>query len=331
MGLRQYILKRIMYSVILLFAFLTVNFGIFHAMPGDPLQKYAESVEAKMTEQEYMELRKYFGLDQSLQERYVLYIKNTLTFNFGKSRETGISVVESISERLGNTLLLMGLAAFLSISVGTLLGTLLAYKRGSRLETGVVTSALTLSALPVFWIGWLILYFFAVQLGWFQVGGTYPKWWAGGNMPTNPLMYIGGRLWAITLPILTLFIFNFDGWMLLTRACVLGTITDDYVVTARAKGLKERTVLLKHVLKPASLPLITAVALTFAFLWNGAIITETLFAYNGMGMWIWAAIYSKDIPAMYVIFFISGLLVIIANFAVDLVYGLIDPRIKVGQ
>lgn len=330
MGLRTYVIRRIIYSLLILLIFLTINFLIFNAMPGDPLQKYSESVEGKMTEAEFQELRKYFGLDLSLQERYVVYLKNMLNFDFGRSRETGIAVVQSVSERLGNTLLLMGMSAVFSIAIGTLLGVLLAYKRGTKLETGAVTTVLTLSALPVFWIGWLIIYFFAVQLHLFQIGGTYPNWWAGGNTPVNPLEYIAGRLYVLTLPVLTLFVFNFDGWMLLTRACVIETITEDYVVTARAKGLKERTILLKHVLKPASLPLVTTMAMTFAFLWNGAIITETLFAYHGMGMWIFAAIYSKDLPAMYTIFYISGLLVIIANFVVDLVYGVIDPRIKVG-
>jgi len=134
----------------------------------------------------------------------------------------------------------------------------------------------------------------------------------------------------ITLPAITLFIFLFGGWILLSRATVLETITEDYVTTARAKGLPERTVLFKHVLKNASLPLITSAALTFGFLISGAIITETVFSYGGMGLLVWKAIQTTDIPAMQAFFYVIALLVIVANFVADLLYGVIDPRIKYG-
>ena len=331
MGLKAYMSKRIIYSFITIFALMSMNFVIFSLMPGDPMAQYLESVEIRLTEADVKHIRELFGLDVPIQERYLLYIKNMATWNLGKTRETGIPIVDEISLRLGNTLFLMGTAAFLSIAVGTLLGTYLAYKRGSAADTAGVTGALVLGSLPVFWIGLLILWFFAVNLKLFPVGGSLPKAWAGGFTPTNPLLYIQGRLWCIALPVITLFIFNVDGWSLLTRACVLQTITEDYVVTARAKGLKERKVLLKHVLKPASLPLVTAVALTMTGLFGGALITESVFSYEGMGRWILLGINNTDLPILYVFFYISGLLIVIANFLADLVYGFIDPRIKVGR
>jgi len=295
------------------------------------MAQYTQGLELKLGEEDIQRIRELFGLDVPMHERYLLYIKNMATWNFGRTRETGIPITEEVSLRLGNTLFLMGTAAVISISIGTLFGTFLAYKRGTIIDTGGVTGALVLGALPVFWIGLLILWFFAVNLRLFPVGGAYPKWWAGGFTPTNPLVYIAGRLWCIVLPVMTLVVFTADGWTLLTRACVLQTITEDYVVTARAKGLKERKVLLKHVLKPASLPLVTSMALTFAGLFSGALITETVFSYEGMGKWILQGIYNTDLPILYTFFYISALLVIIANFLVDLVYGLIDPRIKVGR
>jgi peptide/nickel transport system permease protein len=204
-----------------------------------------------------------------------------------------------------------------------------AYKRGGSLDTALVTASLATYSIPVFWIGWLILSFFAIQLGWFEVGRVTPSAWAF-NPPTSIIEYVAGRLYMIVLPSLTLFLFLFGGWILLTRATVLETITEDYVTTARAKGLPERTVLFKHVLKNASLPLITSVALTFGFLISGAIITETVFSYGGMGLMIWRAITSVDIPVMQAFFFIMALLVIVSNFVADLLYGVIDPRIKYG-
>jgi peptide/nickel transport system permease protein len=175
----------------------------------------------------------------------------------------------------------------------------------------------------------MILSFFAIQLGWFEVGRVEPQIWAI-NPPTSILEYLAGRLYMIVLPAFTLFVFLFGGWILLTRATVLETITEDYVTTARAKGLPERTVLFKHVLKNASLPLITSVALTFGFLISGAIITETVFSYGGMGLLAWNAILTKDVPVMQAFFFVIALLVIIANFVADMLYGVIDPRIKYG-
>jgi len=331
MALKGYIVKRIIYSFMTLFAVMSVNFAIFNLMPGDPMALYASNLErTHITDEELALIRATFGLDIPMQERYLLYIKNSLSWNFGRARETGIPIVQEVLNRLGNTLILMGTSAAISISLGTLIGTFIAYKRGTKIDTGAVTGALVLGSLPVFWIGLLILWFFAVSLKWFPLGGDSPMWWAGGKIPTNPFEYIAGRILCLVLPVMTLVVFAVDGWTLLTRACVLQTITEDYVITARAKGLKETKVLLKHVLKPASLPLVTAMALTFAGLFSGALITETVFSYEGMGRYIISAIASTDLPILYSIFYISAVLVIVANFMVDLVYGLIDPRIKVG-
>jgi len=329
-GLKTYIVKRTLYSLVLIWAVMTVNFVIFVMMPGDPIARYVKSQTEGVTLEEIQQLRELFGLELPLHERYFLYIKNMLTWNFGKSRFTQSLISEEISIRLGNTLLLMGVAEFLTVILGTLLGVVIAAKRGGTLDTGLVSASLVTYSLPVFWLGWLIILLFSMTLGWFPLGGIYPREWMS-NPPTNIIQIIHGRILHIALPVFTLVIFNVGGWLLLTRACVLEAITEDYVVTARAKGLKSRTVLLKHVLRAAMLPIVTSMALTFAGLWSGAIITETVFAYEGMGRWIWSAISLQDIPIMYVIFYISALTTIIANFMVDLVYGIIDPRIKVGQ
>jgi peptide/nickel transport system permease protein len=329
MGLKRYILKRTFYSIILLFCVLAVNFTIFNLMPGDPIAAYVANPESRLSKEDIQILRQVYGLDLPMHERFLVYLRNMLTWNLGKTQQTRIPISEEISKRLGNTVLLMATAVVISVTLGTLLGTFSAYKRGTKFDTGIVTGSLVLGSLPVFWIGILILWFFAVELKLFPFGGTVPQWWAG-NPPTNPLEIVAGRLYCIVLPALTLIIFTVDNWTLLTRACVLQTITEDYAVTARAKGLSERKVLLKHVLKPASLPLVTAMALTFAGIFMGAMITETVFSYEGMGRWLYLSIMDKNLPIMYAVFYISGLLVIAANFIIDLVYGLIDPRIKVG-
>lgn len=332
MGLKEFIAKRAIYSLILIYIVATFNFLIFVMMPGDPLGQYISGLK-KVSAKRFESLVQTYGLDKSLSERYIIYIINMLTWNWGVTHGTGTPVAKEMTFRLGNTLILMGLAAVISILIGTLLGIIAAYKRGGTLDTSLVTASLVTYSLPIFWLGWLILWLFAYQLYWFPPGGLFPKDWAG-NRPTDPFVFISGRLYHLVLPTLTLVLFSFGGWLLLARAAVLETITEDYVVTARAKGLKERTILLKHVLKNASLPIITNVALTFGFLITGAIITETLFNYEGMGRWIWQAVFPgegyPDLPILQAIFFVVALCVIIANFIADLIYGVLDPRIKYG-
>ncbi len=315
--------------VILVFLVASVNFVLFNLMPNTTLARYVQRAQGKMTAKQYRELEASFGFDRPLHVRYLTYISNMFTWNFGFSYDTRDYVQNTIVRVLPNTLLLMGVAELGSMLVGILLGVIAAYKRGGTVDTALVTTSLATYSVPVFWIGWLILSFFSVQLGWFEVGRVTPQSWAV-TPPSNLFEYITGRLYMITLPSITLFVFLFGGWILLTRATVLETITEDYVTTARAKGLPERTVLFKHVLKNASLPLITSAALTFGFLISGAIITETVFSYSGMGLLVWKAIQSTDVPVMQAFFYVIALLVIVANFVADLLYGVIDPRIKYG-
>jgi len=329
MALKSYIAKRLVYMVLLIFMVATVNFILFNLMPGSPLDKYVQDLSGKMTQERFDELKAIYGLDKPFHERYIIYVQNMFTWNFGYSYETRNHVRNDIMMVLPNTLLLMGVAELGAMIIGILLGVIAAYKRGSSLDTLLVTASLGTYSVPVFWIGWLMLSFFAVYLGWFEVGRVEPQIWAI-RPPSSILEFVAGRLYMIILPAITLFVFLFGGWVLLTRATVLETITEDYVTTARAKGLPERTVLFKHVLKNASLPLITSVALTFGFLISGAIITETVFSYGGMGLLLWNAIQRNDIPVMQAFFFVMALLVIIANFLADILYGVIDPRIKYG-
>lgn len=329
MGLKSYIARRIVYMIILIFLVASMNFLLFNLMPTTTLAKYVTKLGPKMTEERFKELQALYGFNKPLHERYFIYVRNMLTWNFGYSYETRNYVQDEILMALPNTLLLMGISEIGAMIVGILLGVIAAYKRGSSIDTLMVTTSLATYSVPVFWIGWLILSLFAMQLGWFEVGRVEPQSWAL-HPPSSILEYIAGRLYMITLPAFTLFVFLFGGWILLTRATVMETITEDYVTTARAKGLPERTVLFKHVLKNASLPLITSAALTFGFLISGAIITETVFSYGGMGLLIWRAIGTTDIPIMQAFFYVIALLVIVANFIADLLYGVIDPRIKYG-
>jgi peptide/nickel transport system permease protein len=330
MGLRGYVARRIVYSLVLIWAVITINFLIFSMLPGDPMAQYVSSLRGRIDKERYQQLRHDFGLDIPLHERYFHSIINMLTFNFGRDAASGDPVWTAMQTPMLNTILLMATAEVTSIIVGILLGVIAAHKRDRPSDTLLTTGSLVTYSVPIFFVGWILILIFAVQLHWFPSGGWIPIEW-GRNPPANFIEYVMGRLFYIVLPAFTLFLFTAGGWILLARACVLETINEDYVVTARAKGLKERTVLYKHVLKNASLPLITNVALAFASLIAGAIITETLFSYNGMGLLTWHAIFPvPNLPLLQAIFYITALLVIIANFTADLLYGVIDPRIKYG-
>lgn len=341
MGLKGYIVKRTIYSVVLVFFVLTLNFIIFQLMPGNPIEFLASSGRLRAGQPE--EVLKLWGLHEPLQVRYPKYIVNMLTWQFGYSYLSNTPVSVEMTARLSNTLTLVGLATILSIIIGIMLGVIAAYKRGGIFDHTSVVAALLLYSLPSFWIGMMFLLIFSFRLHWFPSAGTHPIEWAfqwpapliateilGVPISIPSATEIFGRLYHLFLPVLTLVLISFGGYLLLTRATMLEALTEDYVVTARAKGLNERTVLYKHALKNASLPLITNAALSFAFILSGAIITEQVFTYPGLGKWTWDAIAFSDYPVLQAVFYIISLCVIAANFLADLMYGIIDPRIKYG-
>jgi len=323
MGLRAYIIRRTIYSFLLIYFVLTLNFLIFNMMPGSPLEAYIN--RPGYSEEQKQKLMEAWGLNKPLHEKYLIYIQNMFTWNFGNSMVLGGSVAVLISQRITNTLLIMGLSSILAIIVGTILGVIAAYKRGKLFDNLIVLTALTTYSLPTFWMGLIFQGIFSFQLKILPPVGTMPV-----PPPPDLFNYWLARIPYLVMPVLVLFLFSYGGYLLLTRACVLETITEDYVITARAKGLKERTVLFKHVLKNASLPIITNVALTFGFILSGAIITEGVFSYEGLGTLTMNAIDRHDVPIMQAIFYVIALCVIIANFIADLLYGVIDPRIKYG-
>jgi peptide/nickel transport system permease protein len=328
MGLKKYIAQRIIYMIIVLWLALTANFIIFNMMPGSPVDQYIQKMSARMTQERLNELKEHFGLTKPLHERYIQYIWNLLTWNFGHSYYSG-AVSQLMADRVARTLELMGLAEFITIILGILLGAIAAYKRGSLTDSALVLGSLFTYSVPIFWLGWIIKLVFAHELKLFPSSGMYPEAWIR-NWPKDIFTYMSGRLYHLALPTITLVLFTVGGWILLTRACVLENITEDYVITARAKGLKERTILYKHVMKNASLPIITSVVLAVAGMIGGAIITETLFNYQGMGLLTWKSIGNYDIPVLSAIFYVTTLLTIIANFVADLLYGVLDPRIRYG-
>jgi len=354
MGLRFYITKRILYAFILLFFIIALNFIIFRLMPGDPIAMLLNpfektSIEDKIRQEE--ELKKQWGLNEPLHVQFAMYVRNLFTWNFGKSIVSRKPVSQEMLYKIPYTLTLLGTTTILAVIIGVLWGAYTAQKRGSLFDSFSVTSSLVFYSLPVFWLGLVFILIFFVNLGWLPHAHAFPTEWAlgwpqpykmtssvsGGTLnilvslnPGEILEFIGGYVSHAFLPILTLTIFQYGGFLLLTRAVMMETLTEDYVITARAKGLEERTVLFKHALKNASLPLITSAAISFGFILSGAIITETVFTWPGLGGWIWDAINLRNYTVLMAIFYVIAICVIVANLMADLLYGIIDPRIKYG-
>jgi peptide/nickel transport system permease protein len=324
MGLKSFVAKRIVYSLFLVLFVLTLNFVIFELMPGDPTSVFAAT--GKLTKEQILQVISMYGFDQPLHIRYFKYLYNMLTFQFGYSYSSHVLVSEEMTERLVNTLLLAGGSELLAMLIGILLGVLAASRRGGILDSSSVVGSLVTYSVPSFWLGMVMLLIFHFHLGWFPGAGTVTR----GMVYPNILAAITDRLWHLALPLATLTLFMYGGWLLITRAVMLETLTEDYITTARAKGISERQVLLKHALRNAALPLITQAALSFGFTLSGAIITEQVFTYHGLGQWLWSSIYFADYPVLQAMFYIIALCVIIANFGADLIYGIIDPRIKYG-
>jgi peptide/nickel transport system permease protein len=273
--------------------------------------------------------------------RYVKYIWNMLTFHFGVTAPTTgmVPVINRVMQFLPNTLILMGLATIISIIIGVVLGVLAAYKRGGMYDSAAVITSLITFSLPTFWMGLLAISIFAVDLHILpagrDVGNGMPPWAIfslfGTQFSLPTMTEVLSRITHLILPVGVLTLFSYGNYLLLTRATMLETLTEDYILTAKAKGLKERTIIFKHALKNASLPIITSSALAIGFLIGGAIITETVFSYFGIGwLTIQSILVTNDYPVLMAIFYITALTVILANFISDLLYGVIDPRIKYG-
>lgn len=329
MSLRSFLIKRVAYTLLLIGFVLVFNFIIFEAMPGEVGALYACLGQHNVPPGACAKLMHDFGYGQSVWVRFYDYVTAMITFNFGVSFASGQEVSYQIisSGRLANTLLLLGTSTALAMIIGTIIGVFVSRKRGSSLDNFSVISSLTTFSLPSFFTGILLIFIFAISLNWFPAGGTYPNNWDLVGYPPLAQQLLT-RIQYLFLPGLTLTVFSYGGFLLLTRATMMEALSEDYITTARAKGLRDRTILFKHAFKNASLPLITNAALSFSFILSGAIITETLFDWNGLGKWLFDSIAYKDFPVMHAMFYLIALSVIGANFISDIVYGIVDPRIK---
>lgn len=321
MSLVWYLAKRMAYTLPLVLAAITIIFVLVRLAPGDPTGYLIG--ESGASQEVIDQLRRSMGLDRPLIVQLGAYILQVLRGDLGTSVISGAPVLGLILERFPATLLLMASQYTLSSVIGITLGVIAARRPNSTTDNVITFFSLACFSIPVFWLGQMMILIFAYRLGWFPLQG----------MVNLRMGYTG---WAhvldvahhLVLPVATLAIYNLGLVLRLTRASVIQVISQDYVKVARAKGLKERTVLFRHALRNALLPVITVIGIEVPGLVAGAVLAETVFGWPGLGRLTLDAINARDYPLLMGMFIFISLFVIAANLVVDLLYALLDPRIR---
>jgi peptide/nickel transport system permease protein len=319
-GSRRYLLRKVLHAVATLTFVLAFNFVLFRAI-GDPVKLLTRS-SLHLDPQEQEELRKELGLDAPLPEQFVNYLGDTLRGEFGYSFASGRPVMTEIKEKMGPTLLLVGISTVLSAVFGILIGIKGAWRRGSPFDTGSLLGSLTLYSMPEGWLGMILLITFAGTLGWFPTGGIESTDQLTGSAH---LVDVAKHLF---LPCLTLTLGYLGEYAIIMRSSLLEVMGEDFVQTARAKGVRDKDVRRRHAVPNALLPTFTLAFYSVGFILGGAILIEQVFSYPGLGQLTYGAIDQEDYPVIQAIFLLSSAAVIFCNLLADVLYGYLDPRVK---
>ena len=280
---------------------------LIHIVPGDPVQiMFAQSQGS--TPEQIEQVRVNLGLDQPIYIQYLNYLDRLSKGDLGKTIRGGQPVLEVIFQRLPNTILLATGAMMIAILLGVPLGFLAAYNKGTISDTFIMILAISGISMPHFWLGLILLFIFAVDLGWLPVSGS--------------------GLLNLVLPALTLGISNAAIFARLTRTSMIEILQQDFVITALAKGLPKKYVLRKHVLRAGLIPLVTMMGMQFAFMMGGAIVVENIFSWNGVGRMAVEAIFQRDYPIIQGFILTFSVIVVFVTISLDVIYAFIDPRIR---
>ena len=320
----RYIIRRLFQAVPIVLAIIVLNFFLLNMAEGDAVDVLAG--EAGSATPEYMaELRAKFGLDQPLPVQLLVYLKNIISLDLGYSFRHDMPVSVLIVDRFWPTLLLMVSTIILAVLFGILLGLLAAINLNTWKDAVISVFALITYATPLFWVGLMMIVVFSINLRWFPTSG----------MENIAAFYEGFDRFVdisrhLVLPTITLSLFYLALYTRLMRASMLEQYGQDYVVTARAKGLPERRITFGHVLRNALLPVVTMAGVQVGALIGGSVIVESVFAWPGLGMLAFESLFARDLNLLLGIFLISSVLVVVVNLVVDVIYCFLDPRIEVS-
>ncbi len=342
-----YLLRKAGGAVLTLFAIAVLNFFLFRMLPGDPVNSL---LPRNVSQEQKQALRTRLGLDQPvfpavvrsssgaltvdfstlpdslLHNQFLTSMGNLLVLDLGMSYSESKPVLEVINDHLWPTVLLVGTAEVVALVIGILIGIRAGWRRGSRFDSLSINGSLVLYAVPLFWLGMLLFYLFATPNGIALLPGQQMV--TPGLRHSDPLAYWVDVMRHLILPATTLALGLIAGNALIMRSSMVETLKDDYVTTARAKGLTDAQVVRRHAIPNALLPTVTVIALTFGYVLGGAIGVEEVFSWPGMGTLTIDAIHDKDFPVLQGLFLIIAACVVIANLIADMLYGYLDPRVR---
>lgn len=318
-----YILRRLVQTLVVIILLSYVCFYLMTLMPGDPVELMIQS-NPKITSEDIARLRNLYGLDQPAYQRYYNWVKTIAAGDLGYSRTYRVPVEELMGPRLWNTFYLSFLSLALSILIAIPMGIYSALKPGSKLDYVVNFFSFGGISIPSFWLGLMLIIIFAVQLGVLPAGGTETI----GADTSNLLAVLKDRMFYLILPTLSLSVQQIGGFVRFVRSSMMEAMRNDFIRTAKAKGLERGIVIWRHGFRNALIPLITIIALSFSGLFSGAILTETVFAYQGVGKLVYDSIMANDYNVAMISFIISVSMVLLMNLLADILYGFADPRIS---
>lgn len=302
-----YLIKRILSGLFTIWIATIAVTLLLHIVPGDPVQiMYAQSQST--TPEQLEQIRHNLGLDRPIYEQYMMYMSRVLRGDFGTTIRGTQPVLDLLLGRLPNTLLLAASSLLVTTIIGVAAGFFAAYKRGTWLDTTLMTGAIVGISVPNFWLGLILIYVFSVKLGWLPVTGTDLK--------------------NLILPALTLGLANAAAVARLTRSSMVDILSQNYIRTARAKGLGETVVLSRHALRNGLINVVNMLGLQFTYMMGGAIVVENVFAWNGIGRLAIQAIFQRDYPTIQGFILIFAMIVVIVSVILDLLYAWLDPRIS---
>jgi len=316
-----FVLRRLLQVIPVVLAIAAFNFLLLKLAPGDAADIIAGQM-GHATVEFTQQLRREFGLDLPLWEQFLVYMSRLLVFDLGVSHLQGLPVIDLILARLPATLILMITAIFIAVLVGIVLGVAAARRQGTLADNLISTLALVVYATPAFWLGLMLIVLFSIQLDILPSGGMVSI--GAGH---KGLAHVLDVAWHLVLPALTLGLFYVAVYTRLMRASMLEVYGLDFIATARAKGLSEGNIAWTHAARNALLPVVTLCGVQLGHLLGGSILVETVFGWPGLGRLVFDALLQRDLNLLLGILFVSSVVVVIANLVVDLLYGLLDPRI----
>ncbi len=317
----RWITGKVLGSLATLLFVICFNFFLFRVVETDPVANLFRGKELSQTQR--AELTKQFGLDGSQADQFVNYLKQTATLNFGRSYQTNQPVATEIKNKALPTIALVGVAGVLSALFGILLGVAAAWRRRTKTDYAATGFSISFYSMPDFWLGMILLTIFAVGLGWFPVGGITDP----GSTATG-LAKLPDQAHHMFLPALTLTLAYLGEYAIVMRSSLLDTMREDYLVLARAKGLRDVLVRNRHAVPNALLPVVALMAINFGFVLSGAIAVEAIFSWPGLGLATYEALKGPDLPTLQGLFLVFSASVILFNLLADFLYAYLDPRVR---